>query len=367
MQVPLLDLKAQYASIREEIIPAVTKVLETQDVCNGQAVRDFEKQLAAYCQCSHVLGVSSGTDALLLALMALDIGAGNEVITTPFTFFATAGVIWRVGARPVFVDIEPDTFNIDARKIEAAITPRTKAIMPVHLYGQMADMDAIMAIAQRHNLPVIEDAAQAIGAQYKGRAAGSIGTIGCFSFYPTKNLGAMGDAGAVSTNDATLATKMEKMRLHGQSHQYFHQWVGGNFRMDSLQGASLSVKLRRLQEWTENRRANARTYSQLLADCPGVVAPMEQPGQRHIYNQYVIRTRRRDELAAFLKQQGIGCGVYYPLGLHLQECFAALGYKKGDFPQTEKATEEVLALPVFAEMTRQQQEYVVARIREFLG
>jgi dTDP-4-amino-4,6-dideoxygalactose transaminase len=259
MNIPILDLKAQYATIRQEIVPAILDVLESQNLCNGPAVRQFETQLAVYCQCSSALGLSSGTDALLLALMALDIGPGDEVITTPFTFFATAGVIWRVGARPVFVDIEPETFNIDATKIEAAITPKTKAIMPVHLYGQMADMDAIMAIAHKHNLPVIEDAAQAVGSEYKGRRAGSIGAVGCYSFYVTKNLGAMGDAGAVTTNDPQLAIKMEKMRIHGMSDQYYHKWVGGNFRMDSIQAVSLSVKMRHLEGWTENAAPTPRS------------------------------------------------------------------------------------------------------------
>jgi dTDP-4-amino-4,6-dideoxygalactose transaminase len=367
MKIPILDLKAQYATIRQEIVPAILEVLESQNLCNGPAVRQFETQLAVYCQCSSALGLSSGTDALLLALMALDIGPGDEVITTPFTFFATAGVIWRVGARPVFVDIEPETFNIDATKIEAAITPKTKAIMPVHLYGQMADMDAIMAIARKHNLPVIEDAAQAVGSEYKGRRAGSIGTAGCFSFYVTKNLGAMGDAGAVTTNDPQLAIKMEKMRIHGMSDQYYHKWVGGNFRMDSIQAVSLSVKMRHLEGWTEKRRSNAQKYNQLLADCPGVTTPIEKPGRRHIYHQYILRVPRRDELSAYLKQQGVTTGVYYPLGLHMQECFASLGYQAGAFPHTEQACREVLALPVYPELADQQIEFVAAEIKKFVS
>lgn len=363
----MLDLKAQYATIRAEVVPAVTDVLESQMVCNGPAVRQFEQECRPYCQAQAALGVSSGTDALLLALMALDIKAGDEVITTPFTFFATAGVIARTGARTVFVDIDPVTFNIDPARIAAAITPRTKAIMPVHLYGQMADMDAIMAVAKAHRLHVIEDAAQAIGSELAGRRAGSIGAIGCYSFYPTKNLGAVGDAGLVTTNDAALGSKMEKLRNHGQAEQYFHHWVGGNFRMDSLQGAVLSVKLRHLESWTTGRRSHAAIYNRLLATCKQVTTPAEQPGRRHIYNQYVIRCANRDALAAHLKQQGIGSAVYYPLGLHLQPCFADLGYKKGDFPLTEAATQEVLALPIAPELSDQQIEYVAAEIKKFYG
>ncbi|MFB3894359.1 MAG: DegT/DnrJ/EryC1/StrS family aminotransferase [Phycisphaerae bacterium] len=369
MQIPGLDvfLREQFAEVRDELVPAVMDAVANPLVTNGPAVRVFEQAAREYCRCRFALGVSSGTDALLLALMALDIGRGDEVITTPFTFFATAGSIWRVGARPVFVDIEPRTFNIDARRIEQAITPRTKAIMPVHLYGQLADMNAIMAVAAKHKLPVIEDAAQAIGADQGDKRAGSIGTIGALSFYPTKNLGALGDAGLVTTNDSALAEKMEKLRVHGQTGAYVHKWVGGNFRMDSIQGAALTVKLRHLEKWTGKRRANAARYNELLAGCEGVVTPTELPGNRHIYHQYTIRARRRDALQAFLKQQGIGTGVYYPIGLHLQECFAALGHKKGDFPQTEIASEEVLALPVFPEMTAEQIAYVAGKIREFMA
>lgn len=365
MQVPLLDLKAQYATIRDEVLGAVEAVLASQLVCNGPAVREFEKQVSAYCGTASALGVSSGTDALLMSLMALGIGAGDEVITSPFTFFATAGCIWRTGARPAFVDIDPVTFNIDPAAIEAAITPRTKAIMPVHLYGQVAAMDLILAIAKKYGLFVIEDAAQAIGATFNGLSAGSLGTTGCFSFYPTKNLGAMGDAGAVTTQDAALADKLAKFLNHGQTEQYFHRFVGGNFRMDSVQGAVLSVKLRYLEQWTEKRRANAARYNELLAGCEEVSTPVELPDRRHIYHQYVIRAKRRDELQAFLKQQGVASGIYYPLGLHLQQCFAELGHKKGDLPQTEKACEEVLALPVYPELSEEQLQYVSAQLKGF--
>ncbi|HAU38270.1 MAG TPA: transcriptional regulator [Phycisphaerales bacterium] len=378
MQVPLLDLKAQYATIRDEVVSAVTEVLESQLVCNGPAVRELERQMAEYCQCAAALGVSSGTDALLVSLMALGIGqdlpacrtggkcpGSPEVITTPFTFFGTAGSIWRAGAKPVFADIDPETFNLDPAAVERAITGRTVAIMPVHLYGQVAEMDALLDIARRHGLKVIEDAAQAIGAQYKGKPAGAFGDCGCFSFYPTKNLGAMGDAGMITTQDKDLAARMEKLRNHGQSRQYFHDWVGGNFRMDSIQGAALSVKMRYIERWTERRRANAERYNELLADVSQVVTPVARPHCRHIYHQYVLRAERRDELQAHLKDRGVASAVYYPLGLHLQDCFKGLGYRKGDFPQTEKACDEVLAMPIYPELTDAQIDYVAGQIAAF--
>jgi dTDP-4-amino-4,6-dideoxygalactose transaminase len=383
MQIPMPDLKAQYAAVREEILAAFAEVLDTQLVCNGPAVRDFESALAAYCGAAAAMGVSSGTDALLLCLTALGVGrelpacrlpAGEdaarcpgaaEVITTPFTFFGTAGAIWRVGARPVFVDIEPDTFNIDASRIASAVTEHTKAIMPVHLYGQAADMDAIQSVAEGGGLPVIEDAAQSIGAEFGGRRAGSIGTAGCLSFYPTKNLGAVGDAGAVVTQDRELADRIVALRNHGQTGPYAHDHVGGNFRMDSLQAAALAVKLRRLDAWTERRRANAARYDELLSGCEEVTTPVVRDGRRHVFYQYVVRARRRDELRAFLEQQGVRTAVYYPLALHLQPCFAGLGHKAGDFPVAEAACREVLALPVYPELTDEQLAYVAERVKAF--
>lgn len=365
MKVPLLDLQKQFKEIREEVVAAVTAVLDSQMVCNGPAVREFEKMAAGYCKCASALGVSSGTDAILVALMALDIGRGDEVITTPFTFFATAGCIWRLGAKPVFVDIDPETFNIAPAAIEAAVTKNTRAIMPVHLYGQSADMDAIMKIAKRHNLHVIEDAAQALGAKYKGRPVGTIGDLGAFSFYPTKNLGAMGDAGMVVTQNAKLAEKVAMLRDHGQNPRYFYRMIGGNFRMDSVQGAALAVKLKYLDGWVEKRLANVKRYNELLAGCDAITTPVELEDCFHVYHQYVIRAQRRDELMAFLNEQGISSGIYYPLCLHEQECFADLGYKRGDFPQSERAAAEVLALPVCSELGIEQIDYAAAKIREF--
>jgi dTDP-4-amino-4,6-dideoxygalactose transaminase len=378
MQVPLLDLRTQYSEIREEILQAVSGVLDTQLVCNGPAVRDFEAQVAEYCGAARAIGVSSGTDALLMSLMALGIGQStpacrtgsecpgcDEVITPAFTFFGTAGSIWRAGAKPVFVDVDPDTLNLDTVKVEEAITERTKAIMPVHLYGQMCEMDAVLETADRYGLAVIEDAAQAIGATYKGRSAGTMGTCGCFSFYPTKNLGAMGDAGLIVTQDSSLADKLEKLRNHGQSGAYMHDWLGGNFRMDSVQAAALSVKLRYLDQWTEKRRAHAARYGALLAGVPGVTTLVDRAQGRHIYHQYVIRAKRRDELQAWLRDNGIASAVYYPIGLHMQTCFRSLGHREGDFPQTEKACAAVLALPVASELTSEQVEYVGEVVRNF--
>ncbi len=322
--------------------------------------------MADYSQCRFGIGVSSGTDALLVSLMALGIGPGDEVITTPYTFFATAGSIARLGARPVFVDIDPRTYNIDPGGIEAAITVRTKAIMPVHLFGQMADMDPIMEIARRYDLYVIEDAAQAIGAEYKGRRAGSIGHMGCFSFFPSKNLGAFGDAGMVVTNDANLAERLDILRKHGAKPKYYHHYVGGNFRLDAIQAAILRVKLRYLDAWTAARQQNAARYRQLFAE---VNAPVELPWEagnsRHIYNQFVIRTDRRDELMAYLKARQIGCEIYYPVPLHLQECFSDLTYQQGDSPVSEDAALTTLAIPNYPELTHVQQGEVVEAVRTF--
>jgi dTDP-4-amino-4,6-dideoxygalactose transaminase len=301
------------------------------------------------------------------ALMSLGIGAGDEVITTPYTFFATAGAIWRVGARPVFVDIEPATFNLDASQIEAVITDRTRAIMPVHLFGQMADMDAINAIAGRHELAVIEDGAQAIGATSNGRQAGSLGTIGCFSFFPSKNLGGMGDGGVITAQDPALVDRLRQCRNHGAKPKYFHKWVGGNFRLDTIQAAALLVKLPHLDDWHEGRRANAARYNALFADLAEVVTPVVAEGNASIYNQYVIRVPQRDALLAALQEAGIGCAIYYPKSLHEQECFAELGHARGDFPHSERAADETIALPVYPELQPEQIEYVAGTVRAFVG
>jgi dTDP-4-amino-4,6-dideoxygalactose transaminase len=363
--VPLLDLKAQYATIREEMQAAILAVMESQQFIGGPAVKELEGLVAAYSGCRAAVGVSSGTDALLASLMALGIGPGDEVITTPYTFFATAGSIWRTGARPVFVDIEPDTFNIDPSRIEAAITDRTRAIMPVHLFGQVAEMEPIMSIAERRGLHVIEDAAQAIGAQYRGRRAGSIGTLGCFSFFPSKNLGGLGDGGMVVTQDPDLGERLAITRNHGSKPKYYHGFVGGNFRLDTIQAAGLIVKLRHLDGWSARRRENAARYDALLAGCPQVVTPRVRPYNTSIFNQYVVRVPRRDELQAYLKEQGIGTEVYYPLSLHQQQCFAELGYREGDFPESERAAAESLALPIYPELTEEQLAYVAERIGAF--
>ncbi len=374
--VPLLDLKAQYATIRDEIQEAINRVIETQYFILGPEVQALEEEVAAYSQCEYGIGVSSGTDALLVALMALEIGPGHEVITTPYTFFATAGCIARVGAKPIFVDIDPATYNMDPALIEAAITPRTKAIIPVHLFGQMADMDPIMEVANRHGLFVIEDAAQAIGSEYKGRRAGSMGHLGCFSFFPSKNLGGFGDGGMVVTNDPDLAQRVNILRKHGAQPKYHHKFVGGNFRLDAIQAAVLRVKLKYLDEWTAGRQRNADRYRMFFSewlgtdstDSPGRSVIVSQPSPvttRHIYNQFVIRCARRDELMAHLKAQGIGCEVYYPLPLHLQECFTDLGYDLGDFPVSEHAAQETLALPIYPELTEEQQQTVVDAIAAF--
>jgi dTDP-4-amino-4,6-dideoxygalactose transaminase len=378
MNVPLLDLKAQYATIKKDLLAAVEAVMDSQYFINGPAVKELEDAVARYSDCQAAVGVSSGTDALLCALMALGIGqelpacrvgkpcpGAEEVITTPYTFFATTGCIWRSGARPVFVDIEPDTFNIDASKIEAAVTKRTKAILPVHLFGQMADMDPIMAVAARHKLAVIEDAAQAIGSQYKGRKAGSIGTCGCLSFFPSKNLGGMGDGGMITTNDPALGERLAVFHNHGSKPKYFHKFVGGNFRLDTIQAAGLLVKLRHLDAWSAKRRANAQRYSQLLAGVSEVRLPAVRDYNTSIYNQYVIRGPRRNELQAFLKDNGIGTEVYYPVSMHEQECFKGLGYKKGDFPNSERAAAESLALPIYPELSDEQLQYVAGQIKEF--
>jgi len=352
--IPILDLTRYDEELKGDIAKAVADVFASGRFVLGPANEAFEKSLAERLGVRHVLGVASGTDALLVSLMALGVGAGDEVITSPFSFFASAGVVARLGATPIFVDIDAATFNLDPSFLERAITPRTKAIQPVYLYGQMADMDPILEIAGRHGVRVLEDACQAIGATYRGKAAGSLGTLGAFSFYPTKNLGAAGDAGAVTTDDDALAALVKSLRVHGSTATYVHDRVGGNFRMDAVQAAVLSVKLPRLDGWIERRRATARRYDALFADgarAGRLTLPVEAPGRSHVYHQYVVRIENRDTVKTRLAERGIGSSVFYPVPLHLQKCFVALGGREGDFPQAEKAAKEVLALPMFAEIT----------------
>jgi dTDP-4-amino-4,6-dideoxygalactose transaminase len=369
VKVPLLDLKPQYHALKPALDAALLRVAESQYFILGPEVKALEAATATYSGCKFGIGISSGTDALLVALMALDIGAGDEVITSPYTFFATAGTIARVGAKPVFADIEPGSFNISPEAIERAITPRTRAIMPVHLYGQMADMDRIMAIAKRHQLRVIEDAAQAIGSEdAQGRRACSIGDIGCLSFFPTKNLGAFGDAGACVTNDPALAAKLMKLRVHGMEPKYYHELVGGNFRLDEIQAAVLNVKLPHLDSWSEARQRNAAFYDAAFARAAlGQVRtpPPAAKGARHIYNQYCIRVERRDELRAWLGKHEVGAEIYYPLALHMQQCFAYLGHQPQDFPESLRASQESLALPIYPELAQAQLQYVVDTIASF--
>jgi dTDP-4-amino-4,6-dideoxygalactose transaminase len=395
--VPLLDLKAQYVAIKDEVREAMDRVLESQHFILGPEVEALEREVAEYSQCEVGIGVSSGSDALLVALMAIDLKPGDEVITPTYTFFATAGAVARLGGKPVFVDNDPISFNVDPSKIEAAITERTRAIIPVHLYGQMADMNPIMDIARRHNLVVIEDAAQAIGAEYEGRRAGTVGHMSCFSFFPSKNLGGFGDGGMVTTNDAALADRIKLLRNHGYRPKYYNKVVGGNFRLDAIQAAILRVKLKYLDDWTKARQRNAAIYRDLfneaglaldaasvdstsangstvtlsdgsvqpLAKTSGVVLPSEMKDVRHIYNQFIIRSGQRDELLNHLKQRGIGTEIYYPVPMHMQECFADLGQKAGDFPVSECAAHETLALPIYPELSQEQQASVVNAIAEF--
>jgi len=380
MKVPLLDLKAQYFSIKEEIKSAIDEVLETQRFILGPKVDELERRIAAYSGTKYAIGVSSGTDALLVSLMALEIKLDDEVITTPFTFFSTAGAIARLNAKPVFVDIDPVTYNINPNNIEAAITKKTRAIIPVHLFGQCADMDPIMEIARKYNLLVIEDAAQSIGAEYKGRKAGSMGDIGIFSFFPSKNLGGYGDGGMVVTNDEDLYQRIKILRVHGASPKYYHKVIGGNFRLDALQAAVLLVKLKYLDEWSRKRRENAEYYDRRftqsglaekgLITTPAAVYKESGDKNYHIYNQYTIRTKNegdRDKLRSYLKENGIGTEIYYPLPLHLQECFSELGYKKGSFPVAEKAAATVFSLPIYPELTPYQQDYIVEKITIFFS
>jgi dTDP-4-amino-4,6-dideoxygalactose transaminase len=367
--VPLLDLQAQYRPIRDELLAAVIRVCDSQRFILGADVEALERELAAYLGVGHAIGISSGTDALLVAMMALGIGPGDEVVTSTYSFFATAGCIARLGATPRLVDIDPETYNLSAEGVRAALTPRTKAIIPVHLYGLCADMDPILSIADAAGVPVIEDAAQAIGATDNGRQAGSMGRIGCFSFFPSKNLGAFGDGGLVTTNDDGLAREMMLLRNHGAEAKYFHKRIGGNFRLDALQAAVLRVKLPHLSDWTAMRRENAGRYRRLFeATFPGrdIQLPIEPAGKFHIYNQFVVRVPRRDEVRAVLTECGIGTEVYYPLPFHEQECFAGLGYRRGDFPVAEQAARSTLALPIYGELTPAQQEAVVQALAEAL-
>ena len=351
MRVPLLDLRAQYVPIREEIRAAIDRVLESQHFILGPEVEQLERDIAAYSGCSHAIGLSSGTDALHVAFMAIDLKPGDEVITTPYSFFSTAGEIARLGAKPVFAEIDRKTYNIDPAGIEAKISSRTRAILPVHLFGQMADMRAIMEIARKYNVRVIEDAAQAIGAELNGRRAGSMGDLGCFSFYPTKNLGGYGDGGMITTNNAALAEKIRLLRSHGFKTKYHNEILGGNFRLDEIQAAVLRVKLKYLDGWTEGRRRNAALYRKNLARTGRVELPFEQPNSRHIYHQFVIRVERRDDMMAQLREREIGSDVYYPIPIHLQRSFGSLGYRVGDFPISEALANQSLALPIYSELT----------------
>jgi dTDP-4-amino-4,6-dideoxygalactose transaminase len=373
MKVPLLDLKEQFKSMKSEIMSEIEEICNSQYFILGPKVEKFEKELADYCGTKYAIGVSSGSDALIISLMAEGIGYGDEVITTPFTFFATAGAISRVGATPVFVDIEPDTFNIATSKIEEKINKKTKAIIPVHLYGQCANMQEIMLLAKKHNLIVIEDGAQAIGSEYKNKKAGAFGDYGCFSFFPSKNLGAFGDGGAVTTNDPEKYEMLKIFRNHGANPKYYHKYIGGNFRLDAIQAVVLSIKLQYLDSWTEARQANADDYRQLFKEA-GLIDKIQLPAvsedtTRHIYNQFciLIPDGKRDDLKQVLLDAGIGVDIYYPVPLHLQECFKSLGYTKNDFPISESVAENIIAIPIFPESDHKQREYVVSIINEFLN
>lgn len=371
MKVPLLDLSEQNRKLRPEIEAALGRVLDTNAFILGGEVAELEKELADYCSTKYAIGCASGSDALLLAMMALDVGPGDEVITTPYSFFATVSAITRLGARPVFVDIDPKTFNLDVSQVEGKITERTKAIQPVHLYGQCAEMAALNEIAESHGVPVVEDAAQAIGAEENGHRAGSLSAIGCFSFYPSKNLGGMGDGGFLTTDDDVLADRLLALRVHGSKEKYYHKWVGLNSRLDGFQGAVLRVKLPHLDDWSTKRKANADLYRGMFVDAglgEQIVLPAERMNCRHIYNQFVIRVPgRRDQLRSHLTERGVGTDIYYPVPLHLQECFAFVGYREGDLPESEKAARESLALPIYPELTPEQIGYVFEAVTEFFS
>ena len=369
MRIPLIDLKTQFTLLRGQVLAAVEGVIDSQQFVLGAEVKSLEEEIARYSGTRHAIGCASGSDALLLALMALDTKAGDEVITTPFTFFATGGAIARLGAQPVFVDIDPRTYNMDPARVETAITPRTHAIMPVHLYGQCADMEPLIAISRRRHVPIIEDAAQAIGAEDRGRRAGSMGLLGCFSFYPTKNLGGAGDGGMIVTNDDALAERLRALRVHGGLTEYLHKEVGINSRLDALQAAVLRIKLPYLDQWSNDRRKKADRYNELFSEASltyEVITPFIRSDGRHIFHQYVVRVAgHRDALMAHLGQRGIGTKIYYPVPLHQQECFRYLGYKVGDFPESERAAQETFALPVYPELTDEKQRYVVASFASF--
>jgi dTDP-4-amino-4,6-dideoxygalactose transaminase len=367
--IPFIDLVAQYQTIREDVREAVDRVFETQSFVLGDEVSGLEAEIADYCDARHAVGCASGTDALILSLLAVGVEPGDEVITSPFTFFATAGAIHRIGARPVFADIEPNSFNLCPNQVEKALTEKTAAIMPVHLFGQCAEMEPLWRLSARYKIPVIEDACQAIGAQYRGRKAGALGTVGCFSFFPTKNLGGAGDGGMIVTDDAEIAGRLQRLRVHGDVGGYNHVEVGFNSRLDSLQAAVLRVKLRSLDQWSEARRSHAKLYHELFRDFnlrSAIDPPATLPDRRHIYNQFTIRVRggRRDEVMKSLRNANIGCAVYYPIPLHLQTCFEFLGYTAGDFPESERACQEVLSLPIYAEISTDQQHRVVTGLAE---
>ena len=369
MKVPLLDLRGQHQALRSQLLAAVERVIDSQQFVLGPEVKALEDEIAEYSTTKFAIGCASGSDALFLALMALDLNPGDEVVTSPFTFFATASAVTRFGAVPRFVDIDPRTYNIDPSKIEAAITPRTRAIIPVHLYGQCAEMDAILAIGARHGLPILEDAAQAIGAEHRGRSAGSMGKVGCFSFYPTKNLGGAGDGGMLVTNDEALAGRLRRLRAHGGANEYHHDEVGINSRLDAIQAAILRVKLKYIDEWSETRRKKAAFYTDAFREADlaaKVIPPFVGHEGRHIFHQYVVRIpEHRDAMMAHLAEHGVGSRIYYPVPLHLQKCFAYLGYRAGAFPEAELAALETLALPCFPEMTLDQQRYVFEVLTKF--
>ncbi|HDR7514045.1 DegT/DnrJ/EryC1/StrS family aminotransferase [Bacillus mobilis] len=367
MNVPMLDLKEQYQGMREEILVALDEVMSSSRFILGDNVKKLEEDVAVYSNVGHGIGVGNGSDAIHIALQAAGVGAGDEVITTAFTFFATGGAIVRAGATPVYVDIDPVTFNIDPAKIESAVTEKTKAILPVHLYGQMADMHAIVEIAKKYNLAIIEDAAQAIGARIKGKSVGELGTAATYSFFPTKNLGAYGDGGMIVTNHDDVAEKSRVIRVHGSKPKYYHSVLGYNSRLDELQAAVLNIKFPHLDKWSELRREKAAIYTKLLSEELGdvVVTPVEREGNYHVFHQYTLRVKERDELQAYLKEQGVATMIYYPLPLHIQPVFKELGYKEGDLPEAEKAAKEALSLPMFPELKLEQQKYVVSKIVEF--
>lgn len=365
MKVQLLDLHAQYENIMSEIREEMDKVFTQHNYILGNQVQDFEHTMQDYLQANHAISCASGTDALVLALRALQVGPGDEVITTPFTFFATAGSIARVGAKPVFVDVDKDTFNIDADLIEAAITDKTKAIIPVHLFGQPAEMDKIMAIAKKHNLKVIEDNAQGIGSQFDGKYSGTIGDIGTLSFFPSKNLGCMGDGGMCLTQDEQLSKDLAQLRKHGENPKYIHKWVGYNSRLDTLQAAVLNVKIKYLEEWSVGRRENAKVYYENLAEVKEIKLPVIHDKATTVYNQFTLQAEKRDELMAFLKENQISCAIYYPKPLHIQECFADLGYEEGSLPVSEDLAKKAISIPIYTELPKEHQLFVIAKIKEF--